>query len=314
MTRRERIEKHQVWLYLVAVLAGVGLGLRLRPAVADALIYAPLGLLLYATFAQVPVTHLPIAMRDRRYLAAALLANFVLVPATVWLLGWIVPRDPAVLLGVYMVLLVPCTDWFIVFSHLGRGDTRLAIASTPVILLAQFLLLPVYLWLFMGRTFNEVIRAGPFIQLFVLLIAIPLAAAGLTRLWADRRPAAKRAVEGLSWLPVPCLAVVLLLIALSQAGQVVNELPVIGRVIPAFILYILLAAGIGARTARLFRLPAPAGRTLIFSVGTRNSFVVLPFALALPVGWEPAVTIVALQPLVELLGMLVYLRLVPEWK
>lgn len=311
---RERLEKHQVWLYLTAVVAGVGLGVWLRPEVADALIYAPLGLLLYATFTQVPVTHLPQAMRDRRYLAAALLANFVLVPIAVWLLAWIVPRQPAVLLGFYMVLLVPCTDWFIVFTHLGRGDAKLAITTTPVVLLIQFLLLPMYLWLLLGETFSEVIRAGPFVQVFVLLIAIPLTASALTQLWADRREAGRKAVAALAWLPAPCLAVVLLLVTLSQAGQVAGDLKGMERVVLAFVLYLALAAGIGMLTARLLRLPPAAARTLIFSAGTRNSFVVLPFALALPAGWELAVTVIVLQPLVELLGMLLYLRLIPRWR
>lgn len=312
--QREHLEKHQVWLYLVAVVAGVGLGLWGRPGVPDILIYAPLGLLLYATFAQVPVTHLPQAMGNRRYLIATLLANFAFVPVAVWLLAWVVPREPAILLGVYLVLLVPCTDWFIVFSYLGRGDAKLAITSTPVILLVQFLMLPVYLWLFMGETFRDVIRAGPFARVFVVLIVIPLLAAGLTQFWADHRPAGRRTVDALAWLPVPCLAVVLLLIALSQAGQVVDDLHGMEWVVLAFVLYLPLAAGIGMLTARALRLTPAAGRTVVFSVGTRNSFVVLPFALALPPGWELAVTVVAIQPLVELLGMLAYLRLVPRWR
>lgn len=308
-----QLEKHQVWFYFAAVAAGIGLGLMLRPGVTDAIIYVPLTLLLYATFSQVPVMHLSEATRDRRYLTAALVANFVLVPMVVWLLAWIVPREPAILLGFYMVLLVPCTDWFIVFSLLGRGDAKLAITSTPVILLAQFLLLPAYLWLFMGETFGEVLRAGPFVRVFVLLIVIPLVAAALTQFWAEHRSAGRKAIEGLAWLPVPCLAVVLFVIALAQAGQVVDDLRGMERVVFAFVLYLVLAAGIGIATAGVLGLAPAAGRTLVFSVGTRNSFAVLPFALALPEGWELAVTVVVLQPLVELLGVLVYLRLLPRW-
>lgn len=311
--QRAQLEKHQVWLYLLAVAAGVAAGAWLRPRVPDAVIYLPLAVLLYATFAQVPVTHLNAAVRDRRYFAATLLANFVLAPPVIWLLSWIVPREPAILLGVFMVLLVPCTDWFIVFAHLGRGDVKLALASTPTILLAQFLLLPLFLWLFMGRTFGEVIRAGPFIQVFVLLILLPLLAAGLTQAWADRRPAGRRVIDGLAWLPAPCLAVVLFLIAFSQAGQIGGALHGMERVALVFILYLALAPAIGIVTARRLGLPPAARRTLVFSVGTRNSFVVLPFALALPPGWEPAVTVIVLQPLVELLGMLVYLRLALRW-
>lgn len=195
---REQLEKHQIWLYLLAVATGISSGLYLQLDVPYALIYAPLGLLLYATFAQVPVTHLHEAVRDRRYLSATLLANFVVVPAAVWLLSWLAPREPAVLLGLFLVLLVPCTDWFIVFSHLGMGDTKLAITSTPVILLAQFVLLPMFLWLFMGETFSDVIRAGPFARVFVLLIAVPLLAAALTQLWADRCAPGWKMIEGLA--------------------------------------------------------------------------------------------------------------------
>lgn len=312
--QREQLEKHQVWFYLIAVAAGGFLGVSLRPPVPDTIVYVPLGLLLYATFVQAPLAHLPVALLDRRYLSAALVANFVFVPAAAWGLGWIVPREPAVLLGVYMVLLVPCTDWFIVFSHLGRGDAALAIGSTPVLLLGQFLLLPVYLWLFMGETFSEVIRIAPFVNVFLLLLVLPLLLAGGTQMLADRRPVIQRAADHMVWLPAPCLALVLFLIALSEAPAVMDVLGRLERVALAFVLYLALAAAIGIRTARLFRLRIEAGRTLIFSLGTRNSFVVLPFALALPPGWEAAVAVVVLQPLVELLGMLVYLRIVPRWK
>lgn len=47
-------------------------------------------------------------------------------------------------------------------------------------------------------------------------------------------------------------------------------------------------------------------------MGTRNSFVVLPIALALPQGWEIVITIVVIQPLIELAAMTVYLWWVPH--
>lgn len=50
---------------------------------------------------------------------------------------------------------------------------------------------------------------------------------------------------------------------------------------------------------------------LTFSFGTRNSFVVLPIALALPEAWQTAVVVIVFQSLVELFGMVAYLRWVP---
>jgi ACR3 family arsenite efflux pump ArsB len=64
--------------------------------------------------------------------------------------------------------------------------------------------------------------------------------------------------------------------------------------------------------ARRFRLDTAAARTVVFSAGTRNSFVVLPLALALPAGREIAVAVIVLQSVVELFGMLFYLRWVPR--
>lgn len=65
--------------------------------------------------------------------------------------------------------------------------------------------------------------------------------------------------------------------------------------------------------SRIFRLDTGAGRALIFSAGTRNSLVVLPFALALP---EPlngvASAVIVTQTIVELIVELLYIRLVPK--
>jgi hypothetical protein len=57
---RQRLEKLQVWVYLVAILTGLLLGSR-SPASAgvfEALLWAVLGCLLYATFTQVPLARL----------------------------------------------------------------------------------------------------------------------------------------------------------------------------------------------------------------------------------------------------------------
>ncbi|WP_219817981.1 hypothetical protein [Nitrosomonas ureae] len=68
-------------------------------------------------------------------------------------------HTPTLLLGVYLVLLTPCIDYVVVFTHLGRGNARLVLASTPLLLITQMLLLPVYLWLFMGEQAAQVMSS-----------------------------------------------------------------------------------------------------------------------------------------------------------
>jgi hypothetical protein len=169
-------------------------------------------------------------------MSAVLTGNVVFVPPLVAALLPLVPAEPAVRLGVLLVLLVPCTDWFITFTHLGGGDTRRALAVTPINLLVQFGLLPVLLWIFMGRTFAEILAVDRFARVFITLIAIPLVAAYLTERTAERRASGDAIVAGLGWLPVPLLGTVVFLIAASQVHVVVDSLPVLGRVAAVFVI------------------------------------------------------------------------------
>lgn len=51
-------------------------------------------------------------------------------------------------------------------------------------MLMQMLLLPLYLWLFMGAQLIEAVNAGPFLEAFFLLIVLPLGLAITTESWA----------------------------------------------------------------------------------------------------------------------------------
>lgn len=315
---RQQLEQHQVWFYLLAILIGLGLG-SLAPTIApllEAVLWPVLGLLLYSTFTQVPLNHLPEAFRDRRFMAAILIGNFVIIPLVVWALLALLPGDPAIRLGVLLVLLVPCTDWYITFTHLAGGDTRRAIVATPVNLMVQLCLLPVYLWLFMGDTFVELLAADRIALVFASVILLPLLAAWLTERWAEgqeeRQCGEAGIVARIGWLPVPLLALVVFLIAASQVEAVAGALPVLGQVLGVFVIFLIAAALIGLLLTRLMELPTGSARALVFSLGTRNSFVVLPLALALAPQWQIATVVIVFQSLVELFGMVVYLWLVPK--
>jgi arsenite transporter len=303
------LERHQVWLYLAAILAGLGLGSAVPAGDLEALVWPVLGLLLFATFTQVPLLRLGEAFAEGRFIAAVLTGNFVLVPPLVLALVQLLPDDPALRLGVLLVLLVPCTDWFITFADQGGGDARRAIAVTPLNLLAQIALLPVWLWLFIGFDLALGLELGRIAVVFVGLILLPLALAFLTQRRATARPAL---LARLGRLPVPLLALVVFLIAASQVATVAGSLPVLAPALGVFVAFLVAAALLARLLARVFALDAPAGRALAFSLGTRNSFVVLPIALALPPSYEVAVVVIVFQSLVELFGMAAYLRWVPR--
>jgi len=312
--QRELLEKCQVLVYLVAIAVGLLVGALLpgQVGILEGLLWPVLGVLLYATFTQVPLTHLRDAFRDPRFIAAAVVGNFLVLPLVVWGLVSLAPADPAIRLGILLVLLVPCTDWFITFTHLGGGDTRRAIVFSPVSLLLQMALLPLYLWLFLDAEVAVSMVRRELLLAFSGFILLPLLAAWLTEKAVDNGRLGHSVINGLGWLPVPLLAVVVFAIAGSQVGVVMDSLDMLRGLLLIFVLFLVMALLLARGLARLFGLPAAQGRVLAFSFGSRNSFVVLPLALALPATFELAVVVIVFQSLVELAGMAIYVWCVPK--
>lgn len=312
---RAQLEHQQIPLYFVVVLAAALLGLCL-PALAarsEWLISPALALLMYVMFLQLPLFELRQGLRQGRFLAALLMANFVFVPLLVWLASRSLLEHPALLIGALLVLLTPCIDYVVVFTQLGKGDASLTLAATPLLLLVQLLLLPLYLALMVDTQWVMDLPLSPFVEAFVGLIALPLGLALLTLAAARRRAPVAAWNQACSWLPVPAMALVLLLVVASQIGKVAADWSGIVPVLPVYLGFALLAPALGLLSARLWRLPQRQARSVMFSSATRNSLVVLPLALALPSELRSlAAAAVVCQTLVELVAELVYIRLLPR--
>jgi len=308
------LEKNQLFIYLAAVSSGLILGI-LNPQLGSRLeimVWPLLGFLLYSTFTQVPLTHLREAFYKPKLVLAAIAGNFVLIPLAVAGLLLLAPNDPAVRLEILLVLLVPCTDWFITFTQLGGGDTKQAIAFAPISLLLQILLLPLYLWMFLGNEFQLSLAHGGMIWAFVGLIIVPLVLAFLTQKCSANQPKGEQLINILAWFPVLLLAIVMFIITSSQVTIVLDSGTLLFHLLLIFVLFLLVAAVIAKFLSKLIQLSSQQGRVLAFSFGTRNSFVMLPIALALPAAYELAVVVIVFQSLVELIGMMVFLWWVPK--
>lgn len=308
---RDTLEQRQVAIYFTAVAVAALAALVVPGTVAlEALVNPALALMLFVTFLQVPLAELGRAFTQGHFIGALLVTNFVVIPLLVAILLPLAPDQPLVQLGVLLVLLAPCIDYVVTFAHLGRADARLLLAATPVLLLAQMALLPLYLRLLLGDAAAALVQPGPFIDAFIWLIAAPLALAALVQFAAARNPSAARAGALLGLLPVPATALVLLVVVASVVPQLGQARAAAFGVLPLYAAFALLAPLAGWLVARLFRLAAPAGRAVAFSGATRNSLVVLPLALAVPGALPLLPAVIVTQTLVELLAELFYVRVI----
>ena len=314
LVTRAWFERHQIAIYFGSVAFAAIAGL-VAPGTArgfDVLITPAIAVLMYAMFLQIPFLSLRAALGNRRFISALLLANFVLIPLVVWALTAQLADDKAIMIGALLVLLTPCIDYVVVFTHLGKGDSRLVLSATPILLLLQFALLPLYLSLMLDSDEALSISFAPFIEAFLFLIAVPLILAVATEALTARSRAVRAWRDGWLWLPVPAMAAVLMLVIASQVPSISRDATKLMAVLPIYALFVVLAPAAGALAARIFALPAAAARAVAFSSATRNSLVVLPLALALPSDLRTlaAATVIA-QTMVELVAELIYLRAIP---
>jgi ACR3 family arsenite efflux pump ArsB len=315
MTSKQWIQHNQVAVYAVAVLIAIGFGLG-RPGAApvfERLINPVLAVLLYVTFLEIPFVRIRRAFTNGRFMAATLGMNFLVVPVVVWALTRFLPQEPVVLVGAFMVLLTPCIDYVITFTELAGGNAEQVTAVTPALIIVQLLLLPLYLWLFMGRRVAEAIEPGPFVEAFLVIIAFPLTLAWLTEMWAERSETGDRWQAAMGWLPVPMMGLTLLVVIASQLPRVSDSIGRIAAVVPVYVAFLVVMPLLGRLAAGLFGMAVGEARALVFTSVTRNSLVVLPLALALPTGYELAPAVVVTQTLVELTGMVALTRVVPSW-
>lgn len=302
-------------IYFGAVAAAAALALTTSATTAlDAAINPALAFMLFVTFLQVPLVDLGRAFTRWRFMAPLLAANFVAIPLLVGALAQFLPADPLIRLGVLLVLLTPCIDYVVTFAHLGRANAKLLLAATPVLLLLQMALLPVYLHFFLGEDAAALVQAGPFVYAFVWLIGVPLVLAGLVQYWATRALLGASVASVLDVLPVPATAFVLFALVAAVVPQLGQAQDAVLAVVPVYFLFALLAPFTGWAVARSFGLKAAEARGVVFSAATRNSLVVLPLALAVPGALPVLPAIIVAQTLVELISELVYIRAIPRLK
>lgn len=169
---------YQPLLIIAAALAGIGLGYVTDFREAAAQVITPaLMALLYVVFLSADGGQLRAAFRNVRFTVSALAVNFLWTPIFCYELGLLFFHESMDMqIGLMMLLVTPCTDWYLVFTAQARGNTLLGASLLPLNLTLQILLLPVCLALFYGDTIRmtdaEIVRS----TLFVLLLPLGLAA------------------------------------------------------------------------------------------------------------------------------------------
>ncbi|SDS75200.1 Arsenite efflux pump ArsB, ACR3 family [Brevibacterium siliguriense] len=300
------------WWFGGAVLgiilgAGVtGLAPLAEPALTPCLIA-----LLFLTFLEIPFDAGLQAVRDLRFLTVTAVLNFIVVPLVV--AGLIAVFDIAdpLLPAVLIVLLCPCIDYVIAFTRAAGGAADRLLMLTPVLMIAQLLLLPVMLWAVTGGRLIVDLPFRPLVGALLLFIIIPLTAAVVVRLFARRTPRLERPLAATTRLMDPVMALTLLVITASVAPLIAGSAGQLVTVAIVFTVFAIIMTGSGWFVTRVARLGSRRSRAVILSGVTCNSLVMLPIVRAITgEGAGPAGVVT--QTLIELLVLIILVRVLPR--
>ncbi len=297
-------ERLQSLFVALAALAGLGAGLLLPigPA-AEHVVLPALLAMLACVFVQMDAAHVGEVRNARTLVITSLVLNFVLTPALAWALGaGLLGGEPDLRIGLLLLLVTPCTDWYLVFTAMARGHTGIAAALLPVNLVLQLVLLPVYVLLLGGRA--AMVDVGTLAESVLLVLVVPLALAMLLRWVSYRRKGAdwrdRRIVSPAGTLVLPLLYVAVFAMFAWQARVVLDHAADLLVLVPPLLIFFVLLPLVATGLSRLLKLPAAQRVTLTMTVTARNS----PIALAIAVAAFPDRPLIAVAlvvgPLLEL--------------
>lgn len=274
-------------LLIAAIFIGSGLGLAV-PRAGDILssgMDLTLLLMICLLFFEIRLGAVFKALGNFKFLALAWCSNFLIVPVVGFAIAnLILAGEPLLIAGLMIYFLAPCTDWFLGFTRMARGDTELGVALIPINLISQIVLFPLWLWLFTSAT--GLVDFGAIPETIAQWFLLPLVMAQALRVGFERLLSPPGMARLLSWtsqlLPL-VLAVLILQIFAAHIGTIATSVDVFASVAVAVFLFFAATFYLGGAVARLSRLTYPQHALLSITLAARNAPLMLALtAVVLP--------------------------------
>ena len=301
------IEKFQTVIILCAVGLGIALGqVSYIEDVAECFIVPFLLFMLYGLFLSVPIKDLKNALLNIKFASSSLMINFLWTPLLAWGLGAVFLSDhPALWIGFIMLMVTPCTDWYLALTGIAKGNIALSAAILPLNLILQVLLLPIYLLLFAGVM--ETVEMSVLFESILLVLLLPFVLATLTRyiyyIYSKVKKQdifEKRIVPFFETTQIMFLSLAIVAMFASQGRNLFENIHVLLLLLLPVLLFFMINFILGRIVSRFLKMPYEDSVSLNFTTLARNS----PISLAIAVTAFPDQPLIALTlvigPLIEL--------------
>ena len=255
-------------------------------------------LMLFALFLEVPLNELKNTFKNFKFTKTSLIVNFIWTPLFGYFIGSIFLKGNIdILIGFFMLILTPCTDWYLIFTKMAKGDVKLSLSILPINLILQLILLPVYLIIFFTTQNTIDYLQLAYSMLIVIVIPFTLAQIVKSILNTDLK---EKTTDFFSNLQVIFLASAIFCIFSSQGKLLLTNFNTILLIFPPLIIFFTVNLILDIAVSKKINFTYEEYASLTMTTLARNS----PLALAIAVNSFPNHELIAIAlvigPLIEL--------------
>lgn len=255
-------------------------------------------LMIYGLFLETELNELKNSFKNLKFTFTSLIINFIWTPLFGYFLGSIFLKGNIdILIGFFMLILTPCTDWYLVFTKMAKGDVKLSLSILPINLILQIILLPIYLILFFSSEIT--LNYSQIIYSLLIVIVIPFIASQVTK-FALNENLNEKATGLFSNLQIWFLALAVFCIFASQGPLLFENLNSIISIFIPLIIFFGVNVIIDLLLSEKINFTYPEYASLTMTTLARNS----PLALAIAINSFPGHELIAIGliigPLIEL--------------
>ncbi|WP_250673914.1 bile acid:sodium symporter [Paraclostridium ghonii] len=300
----ENINKFQSFIILLMVAIGIFIGqFDIIKTYSEYLIMPSLMVMLFLVFLQIPLKDIVKSFSNKKFTMTAICINFIWTPILIFILGRLFLGDkPSLLIGFVMLMVTPCTDWYLIFTGITKGNVALGASILPLNLILQLVLLPIYVFLIGGSSVD--IEVISLLKGVVTSLIIPLVLAVIFRKIIINKKGKKVFEETITTKACDFqgyfLNIAIIFMFASQGKILINHPEVLLQLLIPVLSFFIINLLVGSFVGKYIKLTKEDSIALNFTTLARNS----PIALAIAVATFPDNPLIALVliigPLIEL--------------
>ena len=286
-------------IIILAIILGLGFSnINVIAQNTDYLITPFLSLMLFGLFLEIPLEKLKNSFKNVKFSLTSLIINFIWTPLFGYFLGSLfLNGNLDVIIGFFMLILTPCTDWYLVFTKIAKGDLTLSLSILPINLILQIILLPIYLILFFSNaTSMDYSQLG---YSFLTVIVMPLIASEIVKKILNEDLKSK-ATNIFSSLQIYWLGLAVFCIFASQGELLFANFDSIAKIFIPLVLFFTVNMIIDLLVSEKINFTYSEYASLTMTTLARNS----PLALAIAINSFPGHELISIAliigPLIEL--------------